>query len=287
MKDCNVYKRTHDGPATILVAGRNRRYIKNKTSKINDRNLQGDIKMGAEVAAAATIGAITGGAQIAGSGIASDQSYEMNRRLQKHDQEFQRDMRATAYQTAVTDMKKAGLNPGAIYGAGGGDTMGGSSSASAGSVSNPLGNIGSLLEAGGATALLEAQKDKLNAETGKTKAETTTEDILRNAKKNLLNAQTEKEKAITQTELVKQLNLNFDAQMKKMDVSKRNNQYDKELQIYKAQVQAEMIEAGYDASTTAQVIKAIGKTVQAISPLTGLTGRSLSDQKNYAYVTTY
>lgn len=243
--------------------------------------------MGAEVAAAATLASIAGGSQIIGNDMAADKNYSLNRRLQKHDQAFQKEMRATAYQTAVADMENAGLNAGAIFGGGGGDTMGGSSSANAGSVSNPLGNMGSLLEAGGATALLDAQKDKLNAETGKTKAETATEDILRNSKKSLLNAQTEKEKAIAQTELVKQLNLNFDAQMKQMDVNKRNGQYDKELELYKSQVQAQMTEAGYDASTIGQVIKAIGKTVNAINPLTGLTGRSLSDQKGYAYVTTY
>lgn len=243
--------------------------------------------MGAEVAAAATLAAVSGGTQIIGNDIAADKNYSMNRRLQKHDQAFQKEMRETAYQTMVSDMEKAGLNPAVALSGGAGQTMGGSSSASAGSVSNPLGNIGSLLEAGGATALLEAQKDKIDAEAGKTKAETATEDILRNAKKGLIEAQTEKEKAVAQTELVKQLNLNFDAKMKEMDVKKRSNQYDKELELYKAQVQAQMTEEGYDASTIGQVIKAIGKTINAISPFTGLTGRSLSDQKGYAYVTTY
>lgn len=65
------------------------------------------------------------------SKASADRSYEMNRRLQKHDQAFQKEMRATAYQTMVDDMEKAGINPAVALSNGGGTVMGGSSSASA------------------------------------------------------------------------------------------------------------------------------------------------------------
>lgn len=240
----------------------------------------------------AAAGALTGGGinDIFGKASA-DRSYEMNRRLQKHDQAFQKEMRATAYQTMTEDMKKAGINPAVALSNGGGTAMGGSSSASA---SAPSGGGADLAQMMQATALTKAQQENIEADTelktkqsGKTDAETKTENVLRDAKLTLMQAGTAKEKATAQAELSRKLNLDFDAKMKKMDVNKRSGQYDKELQTYKAQIQAEMIEAGYDSSTIAQVIKTIGKTVQAVNPLSAFTGRSNSAQKSYGYITTY
>lgn len=242
------------------------------------------------------IGAVAG--KVLGGGIddifnksTADRSYEMNRRLQKHDQEFQKEMRATAYQTMVNDMEKAGINPAVALSNGGGTVMGGSSSASASAPSSGGTDLAQMMQA---TALTKAQQENIEADTelktkqsGKTDAETKTENVLRNAKLELTQAQTEKERAAAQAELSRKLNLDFDAKMKKMDVDKRSGQYNKELQTYKAQIQAEMIEAGYDSSTIAQVIKTIGKTVQAINPLSAFTGRSNSAQKSYGYITTY
>ncbi len=59
---------------------------------------------------------------------AADQTYEYERRLQKHDQAFQKEMRATAYQTTVEDMKKAGINPAVALSGGASQSQGGSSS---------------------------------------------------------------------------------------------------------------------------------------------------------------
>lgn len=59
---------------------------------------------------------------------AADQNYEYERRLQKHDQEFQKEMRATAYQTTVEDMQKAGINPAVALSNGASQSQGGSSS---------------------------------------------------------------------------------------------------------------------------------------------------------------
>lgn len=109
----------------------------------------------------------------------ADQNYEYERRLQQHDQEFQKEMRATAYQTAVQDMQNAGINPAVALSQGGGDTYGGSSSHGSVAMQTPTGgtmaeNISSIIN----TALTKAQKENIEADTdlknkqsGKTKAE--------------------------------------------------------------------------------------------------------------------
>ncbi len=109
----------------------------------------------------------------------ADQNYEYERRLQQHDQEFQKEMRATAYQTAVQDMQKAGINPAVALSSGGGDTYGGSSSH--GSVAMQTPTSGTMAETMSSiinTALTKAQKENIEADTdlknkqsGKTKAE--------------------------------------------------------------------------------------------------------------------
>ena len=145
---------------------------------------------------------------------AADQNYEYERRLQQHDQEFQKEMRATAYQTAVEDMQKAGINPAVALSSGGGDTYGGSSSHGTVAMQTPSGgNITNNLAQMNATALTKAQKENIEADTdlknkqsGKTEAETnltkTTEQINRtmaDAEVKLKNAQTKQQ--ITQIRL--------------------------------------------------------------------------------------
>lgn len=96
----------------------------------------------------------------------ADQNYEYERRLQKHDQEFQKEMRATAYQTAVQDMQKAGINPAVALSSGGGDTYGGSSSH--GSVAMQTPTSGTMAETMSSiinTALTKAQKENIEADT--------------------------------------------------------------------------------------------------------------------------
>lgn len=226
---------------------------------------------------------------------AADQEYEYNRRLQEHNFDFQREMRDTQYQATVEDMKKAGINPAvALSGGAAQSQAAGGSSASVGVQAPDTGSMEGLMGAIQQTALTKAQKENIEADTelkdkqsGKTEAETKTENLLRDTKLELTKAQTAKEKAATKTELSKKLNLDFDARMREMEVQKRSREYSKELDIYKARIQQEMIEAGYDSGTIAQVIKSIGKSVEAVSPFIGLTGRSNSQQKTYGYITTY
>lgn len=109
----------------------------------------------------------------------ADTNYEYERRFQKHDQEFQKEMRATAYQTAVDDMQKAGINPAVAFASGSGDTYSGSSSHGTVAMQTPKGtDTSNLISALNNTAITKAQKENIEADTdlknkqsGKTKEE--------------------------------------------------------------------------------------------------------------------
>lgn len=164
------------------------------------------------LATAAAGSALAGGTQslfngIMG-GISADKEYSYARRLQKHDQAFQKEMRETAYQTMVGDMEKAGINPAVALSGGAGQAMGGSSSQSAPNVNMGHMDIASIMQAMGTTALTQAQKENIEADTelktkqtGKTETESKAikqqidiDKNLADAEMKLKEAQTSKEK---------------------------------------------------------------------------------------------
>ncbi len=119
--------------------------------------------------------AITAGASIVnglmGSASASKE-YSYARRLQKHDQAFQKEMRATAYQTTVEDMQKAGINPAVALSNGASQSQGGGgSSQSAPDVNygqiDPLSAIQTMVTTKNETAMTESQIEKNKAEINK------------------------------------------------------------------------------------------------------------------------
>lgn len=120
----------------------------------------------------ATLNGITGAI-----GGAASASY--NREMQKADQKWQEHMRATQYQTTVKDMKAAGLNPAvALSGGAATSSQGGGSSGSGTNVNMGGIDLSSILGTISTTALTQAQKENIKADTdlkneqaGKTKTE--------------------------------------------------------------------------------------------------------------------
>lgn len=79
--------------------------------------------------------------------------------------DFQKDMRATQWQTSVEDMKKAGINPMVAYGSGGAGNLSGTSTA-------PAQNKAASQQAASAASVNKATEENIRAQTIKTMAET-------------------------------------------------------------------------------------------------------------------
>lgn len=101
------------------------------------------------------------------SAFGQSQTNASNAREAKKQREFQERMRATQYQTAVEDMRKAGLNPALAYTQGGAGTPSGAMAR----LDNPLANADSALTNAVAVSTAMAQNRKTNAEASQIKLE--------------------------------------------------------------------------------------------------------------------
>lgn len=115
-----------------------------------------------DFASLATLGA--GGMDLAGgvfSAFANANQASKNRSFQDY-------MSSTAYQRAVLDLERAGLNPMLAYGHGGASTPTGATA----HIENPAKGVGATAASAAQAGLVTAQKEKLEAETAEIRART-------------------------------------------------------------------------------------------------------------------
>ena len=111
------------------------------------------------------IGAIAGAAAPTALGVyGQSQANASNAKEAKRQREFQERMRATQYQTAVEDMRKAGLNPALAYSQGGAGTPSGAMARMESTTAGVTGGVDSALTNAVAVANAVAQTRKTNAE---------------------------------------------------------------------------------------------------------------------------
>lgn len=101
----------------------------------------------------------------------NQEDQDFSNQTREHQENFQREMRNSSYQAAVTDLKAAGLNPMLAYRNGGASSPAGS--AGGGPQSPSYANsIGQASSSASMIAVNRAQAEKLRAETSKAEAET-------------------------------------------------------------------------------------------------------------------
>ena len=68
-----------------------------------------------------------------------------------------------------------------------------------------------------------------------------------------------------------------------MDLRKRNNTYDKEIELNQKEMTNKLIDAGFDQTTAGLIIKAIGKTGGATAKASSAIGQIRSPNNSYTY----
>lgn len=121
------------------------------------------------IAAIISGAATLGGALIGGHG--QSQTNAANAAEAQRNRDFQERMRATQYQTAVEDMKAAGLNPALAYQQGGAGNVSGSTAQFQNPAAGAAESAASALQTFQAMRLNAAQIENINAQTDKTRQE--------------------------------------------------------------------------------------------------------------------
>lgn len=222
---------------------------------------------------------------IMGTTSNAEQQNSAQMQLQHDAQNFAKWQMQNAHQAEVADLEKAGINPVMTSGGTGAGASVTEGSAQTGHGTDPATLLSTLMSA----KKIDAEVDNIDAQTRNIDADT---DIkgqtlqwtpkLNQAVIDLQNAQSGKARQETIESIAKTTALQFQNQMSEMDYDKRKRNFGKELDIYKKQLELKLIELGIDQSTSGQVVKAVGKWVNALSPFTEFTGKSISEQPQYS-----
>lgn len=228
----------------------------------------------------AVTGAIGGGAI---SGLAGEQAnkdakkeFKYASALQQQQMDFYERMSNTSYQRQMDDIKKAGLNPTLLYGTGASATGASSAMPSGGTAGIKPNRAEMALSAARQVAEIkniEADTQNKNADTKQTEQAIEWTPALNKSMIKLQNAQTKKAKEEAKTEVAKQIALQLQSQFQDMENKVKMGvggiNLSQEIELKKAQLTSELIQAGYDGSTVGATVNKVFQYLGQISPIIG------------------
>lgn len=228
----------------------------------------------------AAIGAGAGGltSGLSGGMAKSDakKEYKYASALQQQQMDFYERMSNTSYQRQMEDIKKAGLNPTLLYGTGASATGASTAMPSAAGTGIKINRAEQALSAARQIAEIkniEADTQNKNTNTIHTKQAIEWTPELNKSLIKLQNAQTKKTKEEAKTEVAKQLALQLQSQFQDMENKVRMGvggiNLSQEIEVKKAQLTAELIQAGYDGSTVGATVNKVFQYLGQISPIIG------------------